>query len=595
MGRLLLINRLVTGDIKRHRGQSVLLLVMILATTTALSLGLALRHVSENPFARTRAATKGPDVVAQLGYAPGSARPSPKQFAPLLHAKGVSATAGPFPVAPASLTTKGISVPVQAEGRDSDASAVDQPVVTSGHWLSAGGVVLERGLADALGLHVGDPVHLGNLSPTVSGIAVSTQQPFYPAATPGLVWVTRADAQRLASAAAQPLGYLLDIKLAAGVSENAFYATVDAFGAATRGEPSLVEPWQQIRTSDYRVIGLDRKVLLFGSTLLSLLALASIAVLVTGRMSEQTRRVGLLKAVGATPSLVALVLLAENLALALVAAILGIVAGDLLTPVLASPGHGLLGNPNAPTLTVPAIAIVIVVAATVAAASTLSPAIRGARTSTLGALHNPANPPRRRARVIAISAALPVPLLLGLRLIARRTRRTVLTAASLMVAVAMVVAALTVQHDLHVTAQRHVAGSFFVATADTATANHVLVIISVMMVILAAGSTTFTAWATVIDAQRSTALARALGATPQQITAGLTTAQLLPGLAAAFMGIPVGLLLYQLAGGNLSEAHPPLLSLLAVIPGTLIAIALLTVVPARVGAQRSIADVLRVG
>jgi putative ABC transport system permease protein len=563
----------------------VLLLLVILATTTALSLGLALRHVSENPFARTRVATKGPDVVAQLGDAPNSARPSPSQFAALLHAKGVTATAGPFPVALASLSTNSAStnsasVPVQAEGRDSNASAVDQPVLTAGHWASNGGLVLERGLADALGVDVGDTLHLGTLSFTVSGIAVTTQQAFYPATTPGLVWVTRA-------------GYVLDIKLAAGVSQKAFYGIADAFGAATRGEPSLIDPWQQIRASDYHVIGLDRKVLLFGSTLLSLLALASIAVLVTGRMTEQTRRVGLLKAVGATPSLVAVVLLAENLVLALGAAILGVLAGDLLTPILASWGQGLLGNPNAPTLTAPAIAIVIGVAAAVAAASTMPPAIRGARTSTVRALQNPASPPRRRARLIALSAALPVPLLLGLRLIARRTRRTVLTAASLTVAVAMVVSALTVQDDLHVIAQRHAPTSFFLSTAGTATANHVLIVLSVIMVILAAGSATFTAWATVIDSQHSTALARALGATPRQIAAGLTTAQLLPGLAAALTGTPAGLLLYQLTGGNLSEANPPLLGLLAVIPGTLIAVALLTLIPARIGAHRPVAGVLR--
>ena len=37
-------------------------------------------------------------------------------------------------------------------------------------------------------------------------------------------------------------------------------------------------------------------------------------------MAEQTRRVGLLKAVGGTPGLTAIVLLAENLVVALVAA-----------------------------------------------------------------------------------------------------------------------------------------------------------------------------------------------------------------------------------------------------------------------------------
>ncbi len=90
-----------------------------------------------------------------------------------------------------------------------------------------------------------------------------------------------------------------------------------------------------------------------------------------------------------------------------------------------------------------------------------------------------------------------------------------------------------------------------------------------------------------------TALAKALGATPGQITAGLTTSQLMPGLLAACLGIPLGLALYQLAGGHVSEARPPVLWLVAVIPGTLIAIAALTAIPARIGAHRTVAEVLR--
>jgi putative ABC transport system permease protein len=88
-------------------------------------------------------------------------------------------------------------------------------------------------------------------------------------------------------------------------------------------------------------------------------------------------------------------------------------------------------------------------------------------------------------------------------------------------------------------------------------------------------------------------VARALGATPRQVSAGLTTAQLVPGLVAGCLGIPAGLLIYQAAGGHLNEAAPPLLWLLAVIPATLIAVASVTTIRARIGARRPVADVLR--
>jgi putative ABC transport system permease protein len=386
---------------------------------------------------------------------------------------------------------------------------------------------------------------------------------------------------------------VLDIKLAANAPVHALDAPSQAFGNATANVPAAELPWQAIRTEDYKAIALDQKVLLIGSWLLAMLAIASIAVVVGGRMAEQTRRVGLLKAVGGGPAFVAAVLLSENLLLALAAAIVGLLAGAQLAPRLASPGHGLLGVAAAPPLTFGSILLVLGVAIAVAAVATLAPALRGARTSTIHALNDAAHPPRRRPRLIALSATLPVPLLLGLRLVARRPRRTVLTAASLMIAVAMVVAALAVQRNIAVDHQGQTAVGFFFSSGVVQSANHVLIVLSVILVTLAAISTTFTAWAAVIDARIATALARALGATPRQVSAGLTTAQLFPGLVAACVGIPAGLLLYQLAGGHLSEAQPPLPWLLAVIPATLIGVAAVTAIPARLGARRPVAEVLR--
>jgi putative ABC transport system permease protein len=595
MGQLLVIWRLATSDIKRRRSQSTLLVILIAATTTALAVGLTLHNVSKNPFAQTRAETKGPDVVGQVGYAPGTGRPSPSSFTPLLHGAGVAATAGPFPIANVRLTASKTDIGVEAEGRDATLAAVDQPLVLAGGWIRRREAVIERGLADSLGLHVGQTIRLNGHPFRIAGIAITAARPFYPAAEPGLVWLTRTDAEGLATQS-QPLGYLLDIKLTdpAKAPTFPFSPAGNAFQQATvaRNEPSTLEPWQRVQNSDYRVISLDRKVLLIGSSLLSILAIASIAVLVGGRMAEQTKRVGLLKALGANPAMVAAALLAENLLLALTGAIVGLIAGDLLAPSLASPGAGLLSATEAPQVNASSVMIVIGLALIVAAAATLAPAIHGARTSTLTALNDPGHPPTRHRALIAASRKLPVPMLLGLRLVARRPRRAMLTATSLMIAVAMVVAALTVQHDLNVTGKTPTVG-FFVASASGVLANHVLVLLSVTLVILAAVSATFAAWATVIDARTSTALVRSLGATPQQIVGGLAAAQLLPALIAAVIGIPAGLLLYELAGGHLSEAKPPLPMLLAIIPGTLIAVAALTAIPARIGAHRPVADVLR--
>lgn len=59
----------------------------------------------------------------------------------------------------------------------------------------------------------------------------------------------------------------------------------------------------------------------------------------------------------------------------------------------------------------------------VALASTLVPAVKAARSSTVSALADSPRPPRRRAALIALSARLPVPMLLGIRMAVGRLRR----------------------------------------------------------------------------------------------------------------------------------------------------------------------------
>lgn len=593
LGRVLFVWRLGLRDIKRRRAQSMLLVVMVAATATSLTLALALQHPSSQPFESTRAASSGPDVVAEI--APGIKRVSPQRFAPLIRAPDVRATAGPFPLAYALLASDRAKAPVQAEGRDATRGALDRPFLVSGGWVRGGGVVIERGLAGKLGVAVGDTVRLEGRAFRVTGIAISTAQPFYPARVPGTVWLTRADARSMASTA-RPLGYLMDFNLANSAQAETFVLGPAPEGfaraAIAANLPFLLEPWQNIAGADYKLVRLNRKVMAVGSWLLLMLSLASIAVAVGGRVAEQRRRIGVLKAVGARPALVALVLIAENVLLGLLGAGLGLGVGSLLAPSLADPGPGLLDNAPPEALSVAMVVLVVVLALAVGVAATAVPAIRGARLNTIAALRAPVHPPGRHSWFLSISAALPAPLLLGTRLMARRVRRTALAASGLMIAVAMVVAALTVKHELQVRVQhRSGVGLFSSSVGDGA--SHVLFVLSGVLVVLAAVTVTFSAWATVIDAQRSTALARALGATPGQVSAGLAAAQLLPSLAAACLGIPAGLGLFELAGGHLSEARPPLMWLLAVVPGAVLTVAAVTALPALIGARRPVAEVLR--
>jgi putative ABC transport system permease protein len=233
-------------------------------------------------------------------------------------------------------------------------------------------------------------------------------------------------------------------------------------------------------------------------------------------------------------------------------------------------------------VTLSTVGIVIAAALAVAVLATFVPAVRAVRTSTVLALADAGRPPRRTPWLIAISRRLPVPLLLGLRVAARRPRRVVLAVAGITITVSGIVAALGAHAGL-------TDGSGG-ARADRL--NHVLLVITITLVALAAVNAIFITWATALDARRSSALARALGATPEQVSAGLAAAQVLPAVAGAILAIPAGLALLAAVDPD-QRTMPPLWQLVAVAPGTAIVAICLTAVPARIGGRRPVADVLR--
>jgi putative ABC transport system permease protein len=579
--------------------------LVIAAAATTLTVALALTGVTNQPYQQTRRATAGPDVVAIVGgFAPGRRASAPgfhpvgpappaETITSLTTAPGVIAHSGPYPIVFGVIRFRGRTVDVVAEGRDQAPASVDQPKVTRGGWIRPGAVVIERGFADALGVHVGDNVRLDGRSLRVAGIAVTAAVPPYPSslchiACPfpvpmasgsgvpnmGFVWVTRSAVAGVAGSGGH-IVYLLNLKLANPAQAPAFAA-----------QHPLVFPWQSIQSAIDALIGIEQAALAFGGWLIGLLALAGLGVLVGRRTTEQSKRVGLLKAVGATPMTVAGVLLFEHIALALAAAALGLVAGWLIAPLLTGTGAGLLGAPGAPTISVSTVIVIVVIAVAVAAVSSLVPAIRAARSSTVSALADAPRVPPRRPLLIAVSARLPVPLLLALRQLSRRPRRALLNAVSIAVTVTGIVAILA--NYAH-TSSFHLT----ISNLKVDRLNELTAIITVMLVILAAVNTTFIAWATAADGRFSSALERALGATAGQVTAGLSMTALLPALPGAIIGVPLGIAVYHGLDSGFSLTVPPAWQLVGVVAVTLLAVTVLTAIPSRLGARRAPAQILQ--
>jgi ABC-type lipoprotein release transport system permease subunit len=609
MGRILLVGRLAVRDLRRRRTEAALLLLAIMAATTTLTLGLVLRDAASDPYQSTREATNGPDVIASVSQ--------PAELSgleELASVPGVTDHGGPYPVTPAKLQASDRTSDVQAVGRDTAPASVDQPELIQGSWVSDGGVVVEAAFANALDVRAGDPVTLNGRWFEVIGVAVTAAMPPYPGSScivavgcingaiptdqaglppgllhnPGLVWLTQADVRSLTPDPGS-LSYVMNLKLAHPDEAPAFADT----NHGERGATSM-QPWENILQDATELARDSQILLLIGAWLLGLLAVASLSVLVGGRMADQTRRVGLLKAVGGTPSLVAAVLLAEYVLVAIVAAAAGLAVGSLTAPLLTGSSAGLIGSAGTPSMTMSTAGMVTAVALGVAVVATAVPAVRAARSSTVNALADSPRPPRRIGWLIAISARLPVSLLLALRVAARRPRRAVLAVVSIAITVSGIYVLLVLNAFL---TTQPLAGGY--DAAQVAVLRHVLLVWTVILLSLAAVNAIVITWATVLDNRHSSALARALGTTPGEVSAALAAAQVLPALVGAILGVfPGGFALFAainaITGGDSHRATlPSLWQLLAVVLATVLVVAALTAVPARLGGRRPVTATLQ--
>ncbi|MFI6600851.1 FtsX-like permease family protein [Nonomuraea sp. NPDC050536] len=591
MGSIVLVVRLVLADVRRHKVQAAMLLLAVTVATATMALGLSLSGVSDALYEQTRAATAGPDVVALSGDT-GPAVTS--ALASLADAPEVVAHHGPYRIVYANLTARGsTSSPVVVHGFAETPGTVNRPLVTSGHWVRSGGTVLERGFATALGVGVGDHVTIAGRPYPVVGIAVTAATSIYPWAAQigpgggpsdysGLAWMTRSDARALASSQDRPVTLALDLKLRDPAATEAF------LGA--HSDPTIritFQSWQFEAKQDLVILRDSQPILVVGSWLLSFLAVTGVAALAAGRAVEQTHRAGLLKAVGATPGLIAAVLFTEYLALALVGDALGLALARLTVPAIASPTASRIGDAVGPDGATVATATALAVG--VAVLSTLRPTLRAMRTATVTALSATAYQPRHRPWLTTLSALLPTPLLLGLRLTARRPGRAVLQACSTATTVIAIVALLT----LYAQPERGYGldGSSALPNLRGVHDRRLMLAVTILLIALAVVNTITFTWTTAMEARANMAVARTLGATPGQITAGLSTAQLLPSLPGAIIGVPLGIGLLSLFAAR-NSAEPPSSWLLGAALGTLLATAALTALPARLAARRPVAQAL---
>jgi putative ABC transport system permease protein len=601
--------RLAARNLRRRPGQALLLLLALTIATGVFGVATSLYGSADAPWDRVWRATKGFNVSFDVYHPPDE--PGDRAFVDDLRRRGeqlarapeVVGVGGPWTHLYGSIRIAGGSEDLTAEIRGPGPYQVDQPLVTSGRWLGeGGGVVLEGGLAATLHAGPGDSVTIQGRRFPVRGVAQTVSRGRFPLSRPAQVWVTPATASQLRALGMTEEGFELQLRLADPDQAGAFVAAHQSLLDVSDPDSSVngfMETWQQRRADSHSDIDILAGTLFAAGTLIAILTIATAAVLIAGRMAEQIRQVGTLKAVGVTPRQVVLVLLVEHLGIALAATALGLGIGRLLAPRIAETSVTVLGRPQPPPLTLGRVGIVAAAALAVVLLGTVRPALRGIRQSTLRSLASGPRPPRRPGRLgrLAAGAGLPLPGVLGIRSAWRRPGRLLTNATGLLLGVAMIVVALALRDSLDVLNLRPPEPGH--ATSDAAvgilygqiraiilgTAGLLLVLGTINAFIVA----TFAAR----DAARNHAVLRAVGATPRQTVIALIVSQLAACAIAVVAGIPLGLGLWSLMeGGDLPEVSvsPASLVLLAVLVP--LAFAAIVSVPARLLARQPVAPQL---
>lgn len=583
-----LLAKLAFAGIRTRLGASVLTVAVAAAASSTIVIALEVRSSGLDPWQRTFDAANGAHVLA---YVPSEA--DAQQIARL---PGVTQHGDPVPLTSTTFAYQSGTDRLELAGIDGRPT-VNRPVPTEGARLPGDGIVLERSVADVLGIDVGSTIEVraseGSIELPVVGTAVLPSQPRYPRHNPGLAWVSRAvlarvepDPDRWRWSEAVRLS---DPTAAAALVERAAAAFPDAVRRS--GEVSL-STWQAQRNEALLDAQATQIILTTFALLLLFVSFAVVGILVGARVSEQRREIGTLKAAGLTPRQIGVTYAIESVVLGLVAAGVGFAVGAIVAPRLAEPSTvTMVGSTTSvadPWHLLVAVGVVIPVLLLGAVRS----ARRSTRLSVVQAMRaGGATPPSSRLIRVVSRWLVPVAVEVGLRQLLARRRRALLLAGAITLTGAAIVAALS----LHATLDARPSGE-----ASDIPDELPLLVYTLDAVLLVITATTVVAvgYLVVREWIRDFGILRTVGLTPRQVTSVLVSGHAFLAIAAALLSIPLGIGLFlalsQVASGTTSEVEiAPWWSLAGLAVAMVLIVVAATIVPARLANRVPVATALR--
>ncbi|MEQ4300006.1 FtsX-like permease family protein [Plantactinospora sp. B6F1] len=332
----------VRSGVGRRRVQTLVVALVVMIAVTAGVLGGSLMVASSAPFDRAFDQQHGAHLTAQFD----GSKVTAAQLSASAGAGGVAAANGPFPTATITpIVDQGPPAePITVVGRADPGGPVDAVTVTEGRWASgAGEIVLQvdHRRPASLQPQVGDALPLsepaGGPTLTVVGLARSVS------GTAG-GWVVPEQVAALTAPGAAP-GYQMLYRLAASDTAAQIDSARDTIEASVpAGALAGARSWLTTRANS------AGSTLLFGPFLIAfgvlgvLMAVLIIGNVIAGAVGTGTHRIGILKALGFTPHQVVRAYTVQALVPAVVGALLGVLAGNLLTVLVLTQTNEVYGT-----------------------------------------------------------------------------------------------------------------------------------------------------------------------------------------------------------------------------------------------------------
>jgi putative ABC transport system permease protein len=422
----------VRGGVSRRRLRTMVIALVVLVSTAASMLALALVVDSSAPFDQSFAAQHGAHLAASID----PARVTRADLAAATRLPPVTAAAGPFAQATAEVKVPGPvgRLPViTLAGRSSPGGAVDDIILQKGHWAQRPGqLVLSDNPAsnNQLGLPLGTKITVtsapGRPTLTVVGEATSITN-----SADG--WVVPGEIARLRGTA-PPSEQMLYRFRSAGTAAALAADAAAVRAALPAGAVTGVQPYLAVKVQQTSSIGPFVPFLVAFGIIGLVLSVLIVANVVSGAVVAGYHRIGVLKSIGFTPGQVVAACTGQIAVPAVAGCVLGLVLGNLLATMLLRQtanayGVGALGVPAWVEVAVPATMLGLV------GLAALLPAVRAGRLSATAAIAAGRAPAAGRgyaAHRLLARLPLPRPVTLGLAAPFARPARTAVTLAAVL-------------------------------------------------------------------------------------------------------------------------------------------------------------------